>query len=283
MFLIIIQKHASLLSRMIQKAPLPLKAVSYLAPNWMSYYQAIAQSISQALQCDVQFAASDRDPLDEFQDNRVDLAFVCGLPFVRNNRIAPQQLRAIAAPVMQAERYQNRPVYFSDIIVRSDSSFQSFSDLIGSTVCYNDRGSNSGYYLLRYRLLQEQSTRFFNQAIQSGSHQRSIRWIIDGKADCAAIDSTVLEQELRLFPELVNQIRILESSDPCPMPPIVAAQQLGDDLIDRIQAVLLQPYAELKAAMTRMTVSRYAAVTTQDYDAIAQLYDAVTDSPFSQL
>ncbi|MBD1843486.1 PhnD/SsuA/transferrin family substrate-binding protein [Cyanobacteria bacterium FACHB-63] len=269
---------------MLQKAQLvSLNAVSYLAPNWMEHYQAIARSISRMLQCEIQLSASDRQPLDDLQKRQVDLAFICGLPFIRNCRIAPGQLRAIAAPIMQADRYQNRPVYFSDIIVRADSPFHCFSDLAGSTVCYNDPGSNSGYYLLRYRLLQEHSTHFFRQAVQSGSHQTSIRWVIEGKADCAAIDSTVLEQELRVFPELAAQIRIVESSDPCPMPPIVVSQQLGEDLIDQIQATLLQPDAELKAAMTRMNVSRYAAVTTQYYDAIAKIYDTVINSRFSQL
>lgn len=261
-----------------------LNAVSYLAPNWLDHYQAIVHSIGRVLHREIQLEASDLDPLEDLQNRHVDLAFICGLPFIRNCRIAEGQLKAIAAPVMQSDRYQNRPVYFSDMIVRTDSQFHCFSDLAGSTVCYNDPGSNSGYYLLRYRLLQEQSeSRFFKQAVQSRSHQRSIRWVIEQKADCAAIDSTVLEQELRVFPKLAEQIRIVESSDPCPMPPIVVAQQLGEDLIDQIQTALLQPDAELKAAMAQMNVSRYAAVNTQDYEAIATIYDSVANSHFSQL
>lgn len=257
-----------------------MKAVSYLAPNWLDYYQTIAQAIGRSLRCEVEFRACDRDPLEDLQ--AVDLAFICGLPFVRYCRIAPERLIAIAAPVMQAERYQNRPIYFSDVIVRADRSFQTFSDLAGTVACYNDPGSNSGYYLPRHRLIQEQcSSRFFKAAIQSGSHQRSVRWIIEGKADCAAIDSTVLEQELRIHPEIAHQIRILESSPPCPMPPIVIAQQFGQ--IDQIRAVLLHPDAELQAAMARMKVDRYEIVNTHDYDAIAQLYDEVIHSPFSQL
>ncbi len=257
--------------------------VSYLAPNFANYYRAVTRSISQALHCDIQFRTCDRDPLVDLQDHRIDLAFICGLPFIRHDRVAPHQFSAIAAPVMQSERYQNRPVYFSDIIVQTNRPFQTFADLVGSTACYNDPGSNSGYYLLRYRLLQEQRTRFFNTAVRSGSHQRSVRWVIEEKADCAAIDSTVLEQELRVFPELAQQIRIVESSDPCPMPPIIVAQHLGKDLIAQIQAALLQPDQELKAAMAQVNVKRYAGVNSQDYDAIAQRYDQVTQSCFSQL
>ncbi|MBW4422242.1 MAG: PhnD/SsuA/transferrin family substrate-binding protein [Myxacorys californica WJT36-NPBG1] len=265
---------------------MPFNAISYLAPNWMEYYQAVVLFLGRVLQCETQFVSSNLDPLNDLrlQEDNVDLAFICGLPFIRQCRTAPKQLRAIAAAVMQAERYQNRPIYFSDVIVQAESQFQTFSDLAGSTVCYNDPGSNSGYYLLRYRLLQEQcSTRFFKTAVQSGSHQRSIRWVIEGKATCAAIDSTVLEQEFRVFPELSHQVRTIESSDPCPMPPIVVSAHLDDDLIRKIQAALLQPDKELKAAMAKMNVKRYASVNNEDYEAIAKIYDAVTNSRFSQL
>lgn len=262
------------------------KAVSYLAPNWLEFYRAVVSYLGRVLQYETYLVASDRDPLldPQFQEDQIDLAFICGLPFIRYSHTVPQQFRAIVAPVMQADRYQDRPIYFSDVIVQAESQFHTFLDLAGSTVCYNDPGSNSGYYLLRYRLVQEQcSTRFFGDAVQSGSHQRSMRWVIEGKADCAAIDSTVLEQEFRLFPELANQLRIVESSDPCPMPPIVVAEHLGDDLIQQIQSALLQPDVELKAAMIKINVNRYAVVNNENYQAIAKIYDAVIDSRFSQL
>lgn len=261
-------------------------AISYLAPNWLPYYQAVVLSLGRALRCETQIVPSDRDPLDDphLLADQLELAFICGLPFIRHHQVAPGQLRAIAAPVMQAERYQDHPIYFSDVIVRAESPFHTFSDLAGSTVCYNDPGSNSGYYLLRYRLLQEQSpTRFFKHAVQSGSHQRSIQWVIEGKADCAAIDSTVLERELSLFPELASGIRIVESSDPCPMPPIVVSEHLGEALIQQIQSALLDPDPELKGAMAAMNVKRYARMNNEDYAEIADIYNAVTNSSFSQL
>jgi len=37
----------------------------------------------------------------------------------------------IAAPVLMGERYHDRPLYFSDVIVDRDSRFRSFLDLRG--------------------------------------------------------------------------------------------------------------------------------------------------------
>jgi len=55
---------------------------------------------------------------------------------------------------MQSSRYQDRPVYFSDIIVNAESGLKTFDELVGKTLCYNDPGSNSGYNLVHQRLMQ---------------------------------------------------------------------------------------------------------------------------------
>src|SRR4051794_33550948 len=45
--------------------------------------------------------------------NEVHIGFVCGLPYVMSREHNPPQSQIIAAPVMKAERYQNKPQYFS--------------------------------------------------------------------------------------------------------------------------------------------------------------------------
>ncbi|UBF30046.1 PhnD/SsuA/transferrin family substrate-binding protein (plasmid) [Kovacikia minuta CCNUW1] len=254
-----------------------LRAVSYLAPNWFEFYQAVVLSLERALSIETQLVQAASDPLDDplLKQDQWDLGFICGLPFVRYQQAVPNQMRAIVAPVMQASRYQNRPIYFADVIVNAASEFNTFADLAGTTVCYNDPGSNSGYFLLCDRLRQETLPHFFGNAIQSGSHQRSIRWVVEGKADCAAIDSTVLEQECRLFPDLHQRLRVIESIGPCPMPPVVVAHRLGDDIIQQLQATLLKSDTHLQTAMERMDIARYAAVKSEDYEAIAQMFEAV--------
>lgn len=248
-----------------------LQVVSYLAPNWFEFYYAVTAYLERSLQVETELVQGACDPLADpmVLNDRLDLAFICGLPFIRYCQTLPGQLQAIVAPVMGATRYQNRPIYFSDVIVNAASGLKNFSQLAGKTVCYNDPGSNSGYYLLGRRLLQENySGRFFGHSIQSGSHQRSVQWVIEGKADCAAIDSTVLEQELQLSPQLAHHLHVIESLGSCPMPPIVIAQRLGKDLIGHIQMLLLKPDLELQSAMQQMGVKRYAIVQTGDYNVL---------------
>lgn len=248
------------------------------------FYEAVGAYLSRVLDVEIDTIQSPEDPLKDplLLEDRLDIAFICGLPFLRNHRVAPNQLKAIVAPVMQAKRYQNRPVYFSDIIVAADSSFTILDNLEGKNWCYNDPGSNSGYYLLLHRLIETgKNSIFLGKAIQSGSHQRSIQWVAEGIIDYAAIDSTVLEQELRNSPGI--PLRIIESIGACPMPPIVAAQHLGATLIECVQQALLNPDLQLQSLMDKAQIQNYVAVQSEDYQEISSIYDTVVQSGLAGL
>ncbi len=263
--------------------PEKLSLVSYLAPNMFGFYEAVGAYLSRVFNLETQLIQSQYDPLEDpmLLQDQIDIAFICGLPFARYHRVANQQLQALSAPVMQASRYKNRAVYFSDIIVNTNSNFQSFADLKAKTFCYNDSGSNSGYNLVRQRLIKSNySHNFFGQVSQSGSHQNSMRWVVEGLADCAAIDSTVLEQELRDFPQLSDHLRVIDTIGPYPMPPVVAAQRLGSTFLEALQTALCEPDRELQAVMERSHIQRYVTVQSQDYNAIATIYDTTVKAGY---
>lgn len=265
--------------------PDKLRLVSYLAPNMFWFYEAVGAYLSRVFDVETQIVQSQYDPLSDpvMLQDRLDIAFICGLPFVLSP-VTTGQLKALVAPVMQASRYQDHPVYFSDIIVNADSSLKTFDDLAGKTLCYNDPGSNSGYNLVCQRLMQSgHPSNFFGKVIQSGSHQRSIRLVVEGLADCSAIDSTVLEQELRTSPELANHLRVIDSIGPCPMPPVVAAQRLGSAFINALQSALCQPDTELQSMMKQAQIRRYVCVQFADYAAIGMMYDAAVQAGYKNI
>ncbi|WP_416668859.1 phosphate/phosphite/phosphonate ABC transporter substrate-binding protein [Egbenema bharatensis] len=266
-------------------APTSLSIVSYLAPNGFWFYQAVAAHLQQVLGIQVQLSESRFDPLDDpdLINDRIDLALICGLPFIRQYQQAPLY-QPLVAPIMQSARYADRPVYFSDVIVRASSGIKSFDALADKTFCYNDPGSNSGYNLPCYHLIQKgYSPIFFGSVWQSGSHQRSIQAVITGEADWAAIDSTVLEQELRTVPEFAHQLRVIESISPCPMPPMIVAQRLGGTLIEHIRTALLNPGDSLKHTMTQAGIQRYEPVSVERYQELADAYEAVLKAGYASI
>lgn len=266
--------------------PDKLSLVSYLAPNMFGFYEAVAAYLSRKFHLKTQLVQSQYDPLEDpmLLHDQLDIAFICGLPLARHHRVARGKLQAIVAPVMQPSRYQNRPVYFSDIIVKADSELQSWDDLMGKIFCYNDPGSNSGYNLVCWRLLQSGYPRnFFGKVIPSGFHQHSIRWVLEGIADCSAIDSIVLEQDLRDFPQLSSQLRVIDALGPCPMPPVVAAKRLGSAFLEALQSALCQPDRDLQRVMERSHIQHYVAVQSEDYDGLATMYQTAVEAGYTVL
>jgi phosphonate transport system substrate-binding protein len=276
-----------------------LKAISYLSPNLFWFYQEVVQAIARRCDCHIELIAANCDPLDDclLNQDKIDIAFICGLPLIRHNRIAKQPLEILAVPVMQGNRYQQQPIYFADIVVHADSNFYEFSDLAGSRFCYNDRGSNSGYNLLRYQLLQHLQSlfpsqtlpanyQFFRLSQASGSHQNSLQWIASGLADCAAIDSIVMAVELRQFPELAQSLRIIESI-PSRIPPITISSriynQLGGGFVKEMRQSLLDPDVSLQKAMELAEVSLYTTASINDYAEIGMFYDQGISANFNIL
>ena len=60
-----------------------------------------------------------------------EVCFVCSLRYVEFERQGILPAVPIAVPVFMGERYHDRPLYFSDVIVDRDSRFRSFLDLRG--------------------------------------------------------------------------------------------------------------------------------------------------------
>lgn len=174
-----------------------------------------------------------------WDEGEMDMMWMCGLPYTWKMKEDPSQLDLLAAPVMQAERYDDRPVYFSDVIVRRSSTFHSFSDLRGQTWAYNEPGSHSGFVLPRYVLgRMEVGKGFFRRVEKAGSHLKALQWVIEGKVDAAALDSTVLELEMHDRPHLSQQVRIIDSWGPSPMPPWVIRKDIPRAVKEEVRHIL---------------------------------------------
>ena len=183
---------------------------------------------------------------------------------------------------MQGARYQDRPIYFSDVVVHRDSPYHSFADLRGAAWAYNERGSHSGYNVVRYHLATlGVKQAYFGRVIESGAHQASLRMILDRQVDASAIDSTVLELELERQPEIQNDIRIIETLGPSPIPPWLILKTVPQPLRDQLRRVILNMRTDPRgrAILAQARIARFAAVEDRDYDPIremARLADQIT-------
>lgn len=252
-----------------------LVLTSLQAANADPTIRAIAEYLSGKLGLPVTFANAprwqDREIL--FDRGEVQLAWLCGLVYVEK-RDAGAPIDLLAAPVMDGPHYAERPVYFSDVVVRTDSPFHTFAELRGRRWAYNNIGSHSGYNITRYHLatLGEDAS-FFGRVVEAGAHQAALSMILAGEIDAAAIDSTVLETELGLRPEIVGQIRTVERLGPSPIPPWVVRREVPSALAAEIRRAFVEMHADPAGAalLAQAQMRHFAPVTDSDYDPIRRM------------
>ena len=247
-----------------------------MAPNADSTCRAIARFIARELHISVEVVDGVPWKVRErlLDSGHVHLCWLCGLPYVVKADQDNPLLEPCAAPVMQHARYRDRPIYFSDVVVHRDSGFSCFGDLRGRAWAYNEPNSHSGHNVVRHHLARlGEAGGFFGSATESGAHEQSLRMILDREADAAAIDSTVLEAELRNHPELRDEIRIIETLGPSPMPPWVMSKSLLAGLRTEIQNTLLAMHLDDEAlnALRGWGISHFIAIDDAHYDPIRRM------------
>lgn len=171
-----------------------------------------------------------REIMDLLLKRQLDLAWVCGYPYVSEKA----NVRLLAVPL-----YAGRPKYHSLIITGSDDSgIRQFGDLENHIFAFSDPDSNSGYLYPKYRIQQHFNSTpelFFSRRFFTWSHQNTIEAVATGLAQGGAVDSYVWDQVKRLHPDLVAQTRVIETSPAFGFPPLITHKSIDTDLFNHLQ------------------------------------------------
>ncbi len=264
-----------------------IRFASFLGDNAFEFYRQVVAYLVYAAAVPTEMVSDTSPGLEAmFSERQIEAAFGCGLPYVWKAAEASPSVCLMAAPVLPAARYGDRPVYFSDVVVRADSPCQTFADLRGATFAYNQAISFSGYVLPLYHLLTlGQTDGFFGATVASGSHAVSMDWVERGRADAAAIDSVVLEMELAQRPERAGAFRVVASLGPAGMPPVMAAARLPDDEREKLTQALIKMRTteQGQAILKRGGVRRFAPVADRNYDDLRQMLQALQRARVTEL
>ncbi|MCH7588533.1 MAG: PhnD/SsuA/transferrin family substrate-binding protein [Chloroflexi bacterium] len=215
-----------------------------------------------------------RERESQLDAGKIQVGWICGLPYVKKADQEQNTIRLLAAPVMRGERYGGRPVYFSDVIVHQDSAIHNFSELRGKAWAYNEPNSHSGYNITRYQLaLLGEKEGYFGKIVAAGSHQNALALILKRKIDASALDSTVLELAIVADPSIEGRLRVIEIWGPSPIPPWTIHKSVSADLRNAIREVLLQMHHDVegRAILAHGLMSRFVMVDDAHYDPIREM------------
>lgn len=198
---------------------------------------------------------------------RSDLGIVqmCGLP-ASLRCPAPTIL---AAPQPNLPRYAGRAVYMSDLAVRADSKFQTLEDTFGGVTGYTLKDSQSGYFAFRSLLLTKFPQAKYKKIVGGLMNARGIvKALVAGDIDVGPLDGYVFDLIRAGDPAFAAQVRVVASTDPTPMPPLIATAPLKKEEIDGIRKAFLQVHEErsLDEARKALLVERFVVPEITVYD-----------------
>ncbi len=203
---------------------------------------------------------------------QADIAFVCGGAFVEGEREGYMEL--LVVPEMEG-----KTTYHALIIVPADSPFGSLLDLRGRRFAFTDPLSNSGRLYVQYRLAQmgETPETFFKDVIYTYSHDNSIRAVDQGIVDGATVDSLVFNALVRADPDLQRRLRVVETSPPFGIPPVVVHPELDASLKETLRRALLEMHTDPqgRGALAHLYVDRFVLPDPRAYDSIREMASSV--------
>jgi phosphonate transport system substrate-binding protein len=244
-----------------------LRCATFLAYHLFWLYKYIADALAERLDCAVELV---QGSCYEDLGTDFDLAFVCGLAYV----VWGEETEPLVAPVLTGERYRGEPIYFSDVVVRCDSSFYSFTNLRDTTWVYNEPYSQSGSGIVCFHLARSgYNHSFFRREMEAGSHEAALQLVAKGEADVAAIDSHVLSTLASCHLHLGARLRVIHTLGPSPIQPLVAARQLPEAVKMAVRSVLVDLANDPKAqrVLRRGHVAGFVPVQDSTYDPIREM------------
>jgi phosphonate transport system substrate-binding protein len=244
-----------------------LRVASHLAPGVEPLYAYLADHLADRLGRRAEFIVA--ESYERCAQDIDDVCFVCSIPYLLLADAGRIEMEVVAAPVLRGERYAGSPVYFSDVIVATDSPHHVFGDLRGCRWAYNEPFSHSGYVtVLSHLAALGEDREFFGQMVEAGFHDIAIRMVVAGTVDAAAIDSQVLEIALRDDADVARAVRVIGAIGPSTIQPVVASRtRLSAVERETITTALLDVADSTDAGpwLDRALVDRFVAVDDASY------------------
>jgi len=219
--------------------------------------------------------------------------FMCGLPFSRAEPPPP----LIAAPVPSPAEFNGEAQYWSDLVVRENSTFRSVEETFGKRIALTVPESQSGCVAaLSYFMAAGSTSPLFGEVIAPTiTPLGALSAVIQGAADIAPIDSYALRLLQKYRPELTSQVRTVGQTARTPIPPLVASTPAASTLaasagnLDALRSAFLEAHqnvgqagleanrgASMKSVMEGLLLERFTRPDPSSYAVLRERFETAT-------
>lgn len=245
--------------------------------NEISLLDSWSRELGEVCSADVRFVQrnSYREIDDLLAENRLDVAWVCGFPYVTHL----QTMRLMAIP-----DYGGQPLYRSYLIVpRSDTRTTHITQLRDRVFAFSDPESNSGFLVPTTELIRAgiRPTRFFRKSFFTYAHRKVIDAVTSGLADAGEIDGYVYDTIEKQDPERTRDVRVAWRSPQYGFPPIVARRSLDEESFVRIQHALvgMRNQGRGQVLLKRLNLDGFVPDDDKVFDGIRRLVAILNAGP----
>jgi ABC transporter, phosphonate, periplasmic substrate-binding protein len=237
-----------------------------VSPEAAQRWRALLSAVIERAGLDIELLDhAEPSPIDELW-RRSDKAavFMCGLPFSRSD----PRPELIAAPVPSPCGFRGLPQYWSELVVRKDSTYQTIEDTFGGRIALTAPDSQSGCLAALYYLMTRAETfpPYREVITPRVTPLGALTAVIDGAAEVAPIDSYAYCLLKKYRGDLVSQLRVVGRTARTPIPVLVAS----NGGFGRLQAAFLEAHemSSIKDIMADLLLERFVRPDPGAYDAL---------------
>ena len=222
------------------------------------------------------------DRYDHWSSPDLLLSQTCGYPLIRD---FTDRLRVVAIPFYDAPQCQGADSC-SLVIVKEDSPVRSLADLRGRRAAVNGFDSQSGCNTFRAAVAPlARDGRFFDEVIETGRHEFSMRMVAEGAADVCAVDCVTHALLSDTTAEAVAGTRVLAVTAHAPNLPYVTHVGRSDEEVRAMQMALLEAAEDPRTAAprARLRLAGFTLLPQEVYERIAAMERQAVDMGYPEL
>lgn len=202
------------------------------------------------------------------EKGEVDFAFICSGAYVEE--LKKSHISLLVAPIINNQTY-----YQAYIITGKNSGIDTFEELKDRSFAYTDPLSNTGYMYPRKLLdiLGTSEDQFFSKTIYTYGHDISIQMVNRGIIDAASVHGLIFDYIANVYPERIENIKIINKSELFGMPPVVTPFGLDKKSFKIYQNIFLNLHQDSIGAsiLAKLKIEKFVTVHDSIYNNIRKL------------